>query len=122
VKRHDFHKSARLLKSSDFDRVIQARTSDADGLVIVYVARGQSSVTRLGLVVSRKCGNAVERNRWKRLLREAFRLCVDELPAGLDLVVLPRRGATPHFARLQESLKSLVARLERRLPPRGLEP
>ena len=54
--------------------------------------------TRLGLSVSRRVGNAVLRNRWKRIIREAFRTQRDELPVGLDLVVRPRRGATPVFA------------------------
>jgi len=115
MKRFGFPKSARLLKPAEFDRVMQRRFSEADGLMILYAARGQSSATRLGLVVSRKCGNAVVRNRWKRLLREAFRLVYHELPAGLDLVVLPRRDAAPHVGRLQTSLKTLAARLERRL-------
>jgi ribonuclease P protein component len=115
MKQFGFPKSARLLKPTEFDRVMQRRFSDADGLMILYAARGQSSATRLGLVVSRKCGNAVVRNRWKRSLREAFRLVYDELPAGLDLVVLPRRNAAPHVGRLQTSLKTLAARLERRL-------
>ncbi len=115
MKRFGFPKSARLLKPTEFDRVMQCRFSEADGLMILYAARGQSSATRLGLVVSRKCGNAVVRNRWKRSLREAFRLVYHELPVGLDLVVLPRRGAAPHVGRLQTSLKTLAARLERRL-------
>jgi ribonuclease P protein component len=115
MKRFVFPKSARLLKSAEFDRVMQLRFSEADGLMILYAARGQSSATRLGLVVSRKCGNAVVRNRWKRSLREAFRLVYHELPAGLDLVILPRRDAAPHVGRLQTSLKTLAARLERRL-------
>lgn len=84
-------------------------------MVILYAARNESTDSRLGLIVSRKCGNAVVRNRWKRLLREAFRLVHDELPLGLDLVVLPRRGASPHLGRLQASLKELSARLDRRL-------
>ena len=115
MKRFGFPKSARLLKPAEFDRVMHRRFSEADGLMILYAARGQSSATRLGLVVSRKCGNAVVRNRWKRSLREAFRLVYHELPAGLDLVVLPRRGAAPHVGRLQTSLKTLAASLERRL-------
>ena len=94
---------------------MQRRVSEADGLMILYAALGLSSATRLGLVVSRKCGNAVVRNRWKRSLREAFRLVYHELPAGLDLVALPRRDAAPHVGRLQTSLKTLAASLERRL-------
>ena len=116
MKRFGFSKSARLLKPAEFERVMRRRTSESDGLVILYAARGESEATRLGLVVSRKCGNSVARNRWKRLLREAFRLCVHELPVGLDLVVLPRPEAAPHVERLQTSLKNLATRLESRLP------
>lgn len=116
MKRYGFSKLARLLKPAEFDRVMRGRVSASDGLVIVYAARGEGEATRLGLVVSRRCGNAVVRNRWKRLLREAFRLSIHELPVGLDLVVLPRPGADPHLVRLQKSLQTLAARLEQRLP------
>jgi ribonuclease P protein component len=47
---------------------------------------------RLGITASRKVGNAVQRNRAKRLLREAFRCIRTELPSGLDLVVIVRQG------------------------------
>lgn len=70
---------------------------------------------RLGLSVSRKVGSAVVRNRWKRLLREAFRLEKEHLPKGVDLVVIPRPGAEPELARLQNSLSWLAARVARRL-------
>ena len=40
------------------------------------------------------------RNRWKRLLREAFRLCREELPGGIDLVVIPRGGDDPELERI----------------------
>jgi ribonuclease P protein component len=43
---------------------------------------------RLGLVVSRKSGNSVQRNRIKRLVRECFRSWPELLPAGVDLVVI----------------------------------
>ena len=106
----DFPKTVRLLKSADFDRVFARRCSFADGLIVVYFANSESERPRLGLVVSRKCGNAVVRNRWKRALREAFRLVQHELPSHFDLVVLPKRGAKPEVARLQASLKQLAAR------------
>ena len=115
MKRLGFPRSARLLRSADFDRVMKQRQSTSDGLIVLYGARNQCGRTRLGLVVSRKCGGAVIRNRWKRSLREAFRLVLSELPTDLDLVVLPRHGVTPHRQRLEESIKTLAAELECRL-------
>ena len=111
----DFPKAVRLLKPADFDRVFQERCSFADGSILLYCARGERVRPRLGLVVSRKCGNAVVRNRWKRALREAFRLVQHELPRHLDLVALPRRGAKPNVARLQASFQQLATRGDERL-------
>ena len=111
-----FSKSARLLKSAEFDRVFRARCTASDRLIVVYAARNEYLHPRLGLTVSRKLGNAVVRNRWKRSLREAFRLVQHELPAGLDIVVLPQPRARPQVRPLQASLKSLTARLIDKLP------
>lgn len=115
MSRFDFPKTVRLLKSAEFDRVFARRCSFADGLIVVYFATGESQRPRLGLVVSRKCGNAVVRNRWKRALREAFRLVQHKLPRHLELVVLPKRGAKPDVARLQASFQKLAARASEKL-------
>jgi len=122
MSRFDFPKTVRLLKSSEFDRVFARRCSFANGLVIVYFASGESLRPRLGLVVSRKCGNAVVRNRWKRALREAFRLVQHKLPRHLDLVVLPKRSAQPDVARLQASFQQLAARATEKLATQERQP
>ncbi len=111
MSQFSFPKSRRLLKTAEFDRVFKRRRSQSDGLLVLYACENQLGYSRLGLVVSRKAGNAVVRGRWKRCLREAFRLMQHELPAGLDLVALPRPVATPTMPRVQKSLRTLAIRL-----------
>lgn len=110
-----FPKSRRLLKTAEFDRVFKRRCSQSDGMLVLYACENELGTSRLGLVVSRKAGNAVVRGRWKRCLREAFRLAQHELPVGLDLVALPRPGAVPTMPRVQESLRKLAMRVSRQL-------
>jgi ribonuclease P protein component len=71
--------------------------------------------SRIGLSVSREVGRAVVRNRWKRLLREAFRLSRERLPSGLDFVAIPRTDAKPELKSLAKSLVDLSWRLSKRL-------
>jgi ribonuclease P protein component len=106
-----FPKANRLLKKSDFDRVFAARKSAAAGPIVVYVAKNDVGVPRLGLVVSRKVGTAVARNRWKRRLREAFRLEKQNLPQDVDVVVLPRTAEAEEVDRLRTALVRTVHRL-----------
>jgi ribonuclease P protein component len=110
-----FPKSRRLLKSAEFDRVFARRRSQSDRVLIVYACENNDEPPRLGLVVSRKVGGAVVRNRWKRCLREAFRLAQHELPRGLDLVVMPRSSVEPSMAAVMQSLCDLAGRLARQL-------
>jgi ribonuclease P protein component len=60
---------------------------------LVSVSPGPSRASRLGLVVGRKVGGAVQRNRTKRYLREVFRTARERFPAGRDVVVIALSGA-----------------------------
>jgi ribonuclease P protein component len=115
VSDYRFPRSRRVLKTTEFDRVFDRRRSQSDGVLLVYACENGLEYSRLGLVVSRRVGNSVARGRWKRCVREAFRLAQHELPSGLDLVVLPRPQAAPSMPRVRQSLQSLAARLARLL-------
>ena len=110
-----FRGEHRLRSSADFQRVFQRRRSAGDSFLVVYGCENGLSHPRLGLSVSRKVGNAVTRNRWKRLLREAFRLQLAQLPPGVDLVIVPRADAQPALAPLMASLVQLARRVADRL-------
>lgn len=110
-----FTKGMRLLKQEEFDRVFAAKLYQADGTLVINATGNDLDRTRLGLAISKKTGKATVRNRWKRLIREAFRLKRTELPVGLDLVVRPKRDAEPDFAAVQASLVRLSQRLARRV-------
>jgi ribonuclease P protein component len=70
-----------------------------------------SPPTRLGVTVTKKVGNAVVRNRIKRLVREVFRLQRARLPAGLDLVwVAKQQAATASFADVVADFEAVIRR------------
>jgi ribonuclease P protein component len=110
-----FHKHEHLRRPQDFRRVYDFRRSVSDGSIIVYAAPNGLPHLRLGLSVSRKNGPATHRNRLRRLYREAFRLTRHELPAGLDLVLIPRRPEHPELAELCRALPRLVRQAARKL-------
>jgi ribonuclease P protein component len=110
-----FRKHEHLRRASDFRRVYERRRSVSDSSLIVYACENNLPYLRLGLSVSRKMGGAVQRNRLRRLYREAFRLTRHEMPMGLDLILIPRRSEPPSLAELKKSLPSLVRQAARKL-------
>ena len=91
----------RLSRSAEFDRVFREGRSHASRHLVLHVfprpgeATGAeaASTPRLGVSVGRRMGGAVERNRVKRLLREAFSALAPELPPGHDFVIVARPDA-----------------------------
>jgi ribonuclease P protein component len=87
----------RLSKSADFQRVYRQGRSAASRHLVLYAFPREDveagSGIRLGVSVGRRVGGAVERNRVKRLLREAFWLLDERLPSTHDYVIVARPGA-----------------------------
>lgn len=118
-----------LRTAADFKRVYDLKLRAGDNHLLIFCAQNNDvvsteltddgltriSLTRIGLSVSKKNGNAIRRNRIKRLLREAFRLSRLELPTGMDLILIPRPSSNASLIDYQNSLRSLTTRLARKL-------
>ena len=86
-------KRRRLSRSGEFDRVYRDGSSHATRYLVLYTfprRDEERDEVRLGVSVNRKVGGAVERNRVKRILREAFWTLADRLPPRHDFVIVAR--------------------------------
>ena len=117
-----FPKVVRVRSRLDFAAVYERGVRISDGCLSLAVLSNDRPTSRLGLAVSKRCGNAVRRNRLKRRLREVFRQSRAELPTGLDLVVQPRADTPIKLDVLRQSLVSLTRRAAKKLDGRGREP
>lgn len=121
-----FRPKHRLTHALEFQRVYEAKMRKIKGAMVVFSAPNELGHPRLGLSVSSRVGPAVVRNRWKRRIREAFRLSQHDLPAGFDFIVSVRCGpdtrpwGLPEItARLREMAVDSQREWQRRQKPPG---
>ncbi|MBS7805494.1 ribonuclease P protein component [Rhizobiales bacterium TNE-4] len=104
----------RLLKRADFVAAQRGRRHSTPLMTVQGLARADlaDAPARLGLTVTRKVGTATERNRIKRRLRAALRLCAESAQVGVDYVIVARRDllAAP-FASIVTDLENAMSRL-----------
>ena len=110
----EMEKLVTICRNNDFRRIYARGKSYVTPLVVVYVLKNRTKNVRVGITTSKKVGNAVQRNRSRRVIREAFRALAPRVRPGFDLVLVAR-GKTPY-------VKSTDVRrqLERQLQAAGL--
>ena len=93
MKRYGFTKSDRILKHSGYSNLTRFGKTIRDQFFIVVYANGYNERSRLGITVSKRVGNAVMRNRLKRVIREFFRLNRDLIKGHWDFNVIAKKDA-----------------------------
>ena len=109
-----FSRLQRISSSLDFAEIYEQRERVSDSHLLIFGRTNHGLPTRIGLSVSKKHGNAVVRNRLKRLLREAFRLSQYDIPQGLDMILIPRVNSQATLKDYQQSLIQLGNKLAAR--------
>lgn len=123
-ERHPRH--ARVRKRGEFRRIQSEgrKVHTKHFIVILHPSLNEEAAgTRLGITITKKVGNAVERNRTKRVVREVFRRNHELFPQGVDLVVIAKRGAPQlGFDQVLQEIRAVSKAMHRKAtksPSRG---
>lgn len=111
------HKEEVLRGVKNFSAVYRRGRSVGDKYVVVFYRKNDLSYNRMGFLASKKVGNAVERNRARRLMKESYRLMEPLQKKGYDIVVIARK--TIKDRKCADVKKSLEAALKRTDLKRG---
>jgi len=101
----------RLTRSTEFKRVRQSGKSFAHPLIVLIAETNQEETSRVGVSAGRSVGNAVDRNRAKRLMREAVTPLLPRLRPGWNIVLLARKPLIQEeYSQIQTALLQLLQR------------
>jgi ribonuclease P protein component len=106
----NFDKTKGLKKDSDFRKVYRSGKSIANKYLVMYILENKSEETRIGISVSKKVGKAITRNRVRRLIKEVYRLNVDDkVKSGYDIVFIARISSNDAtYKDIEKSVNHLV--------------
>ena len=107
-------KKFRIRSKSDFAHLFDRPSRAADSALTLLVKANDLGFSRYGVAISRRHGNAVRRNRVKRICRAAIRQVMETLPPGIDFMLVPRTGKTLSVDKIANSLKKLSAKVVER--------
>jgi len=122
MERFTHAKSNRIGGRGSFKTILDRGVRAWSGPIGMCLAPHEGKSSRLGISIGRPVGNAVTRNRIKRLLRESFRTQQRDWAGVYDVVVLVKRHEPMTLAAYHEVLASLQSRLEKKLATNPSEP
>ena len=102
-------------KSSIFTKTIHRGKSYSDKLLVVYIFKNKSNINRIGISVGKKVGNAIKRNRIKRLIKEAYRSIENFTSTGYDIIYIPRKFSSSEEIKtgdIYNSMKKIFKKLD----------
>ena len=114
VKQFGISTQQRVRDTRDYANIYDYQQKAWDRFLLIFAMPNGKEMTRFGLSVSKRHGNAVVRARLKRLLREAFRLEQQEIPIGLDMVLIPQKNSQVTIDDFRHSIVKLSQKLDRR--------
>jgi ribonuclease P protein component len=115
-----FPRDLRILTGRDYASVKRRGRRLTTRFFVLYVAPSETDNSRLGLIASKKVGNAVLRNRTKRVIREVFRINRHLLGGTFDIVVIAKRGGPyPSYGDYERDFLQGIAKIERSGSPRA---
>lgn len=95
----------KIKKNSQFRYIYAHGKSYSDENLVLYVLKNRKNINRTGISISKKVGNSVVRNKIKRLIRENYRLCKDDIKKGYDLIFIVRiNAANADYYKIRKSM------------------
>jgi ribonuclease P protein component len=111
TRRYTLGRAKRLGGRGTFQAIRDAGIRESRGILAIWMIPNDLEHCRLGISIGRMVGNAVRRNRIKRMLRESFRLMQHDLPRGYDLIVSVRPHEPLILAEYQKLFSTIIMKL-----------